>query len=177
LTSEKQHANSTKSKSINMENRRQQKKSDERTAAKKQPPIKQHAKKKLLVGNKNLSISEHAEQLYACLGDECEETFDFWGDARRHMLNCSSHSLADGTANLHQSRKKANDLLQEGGKAQVTTDPVPTEEKLAMDAHPEPEKQKDVLHIVVRKKWGPGAFANFGFGTFQELLVRKRTEN
>jgi hypothetical protein len=119
-----------------------QKKSEKGPAKKKkQPPVKHHveldnnkAKPSTKDTKKDLDQSRARRELYACLGDECEEAFDAWGFARRHMLKCSKRSSDDGKPNMHESRKKANDLLQEG-KAEDTKYPVPTEEELAIAAH------------------------------------------
>lgn len=62
-----------------------------------------------------LTKAGQGEKKYSCLGHECEETFDAWNAATRHMQKCEEHQLLESKKpNMQLSRKKANDLLQEG---------------------------------------------------------------
>jgi hypothetical protein len=126
-----------------------------------------------------LTKAGQGEKMYSCLGHECEETFDAWRDATRHMQKCEQHQqLENKKPDIHLSRKKANDLLQEG-KTSIKSYPVPTEEELVEALRESFSKgpstkvcRKDVLPLAIRNRWGPGEFSKFGFGTIQDFLKR-----
>jgi hypothetical protein len=135
------------------------------------------AKESGKVGKVPLTSEELGEKLYACLVPDCEETFDAWRAATRHMQNCDRGKRPEdaGKPRIYDSRKKANDLLEEG-RAKVKTYPVPTEEEIvsAVREFYEQESTKDnqrkhAYQLVVVKKWGPGDFSRFGFGEFEEF--------
>jgi hypothetical protein len=137
------------------------------------------------VGKKQpLTAAEQGEKLYACLVEDCEEIFDTWRDATRHIRNtCKCGRLPEGTKpNIKDSRGKANDLFQEG-RVQVKTYPVPTDEAEVADAIREfyrlrgstednPRREKSLLKLVFVKRWGPGDFSRFGFGGLPEFCER-----
>jgi hypothetical protein len=159
--------------------------------AKKQPAASKHASGKRSTFNEdrkraqaeaggkvkgtNKTKAELGAKIYACLVEDCECTFEAWGLATRHMQTaCTVGELPEGKPSIDLSRVKGNALLNEG-KAKTKKYPKPTEEELAEaieDFRKENEKYEQFKHVmfrVVRKTWGPGDFASFGFGTFAEF--------
>lgn len=135
-------------------------------------------------GKKPLTAAEQGEKLYACLVEDCEEIFDTWRDATRHMRDtCKCGKLPEGTKpNLKDSRDKANGLLQEG-RVQAKTYPVPADEAEVADsirafyrvrgsAEGKPRKEQQLLKLDLIKHWGPGNFSRFGFGDLIEFCER-----
>jgi hypothetical protein len=135
-------------------------------------------------GKKPLTAAEQGEKLYACLVEDCEEIFDTWRDATRHIRDtCKCGRLPEGTKpNIKDSREKANDLLQEG-RVQAKTYPVPTDEAEVADAirafyrvrgstERNPRKEQQLLKLDMIKHWGPGNFSRFGFGDLVEFCER-----
>jgi hypothetical protein len=135
-------------------------------------------------GKQPKTAEEQGEKLYACLVEDCEEIFDTWRDATRHIRNtCKCGRLPEGTKpSITDSRGKANNLFQEG-RVQAKTYPVPTDEAEVADAIREfyrlrgsaednPRKEKNLLKLVFVKRWGPGDFSRFGFGGLVEFCER-----
>jgi hypothetical protein len=140
---------------------------------------------KIGFGKNRFTGAEQGEKLYACLIEDCEEIFDTWRDATRHIRNtCSCGRLPEGSAkpDIKDSRKKANDLLQTG-RVQAKTYPVPTDEAEVADAIREfyrvrgstednPPKEQQLLKLAIAKHWGPGEFSRFEFGDLAEFCER-----
>jgi hypothetical protein len=132
---------------------------------------------------KPLTTAEMGEKKYACLVEECEEIFDTWRTATRHMRNTCPIGRLDEKEKPHitDSRKKANDLLDQG-LVEVKTYPDPADEEEVAAAIREfyrkrgtednPRKEQHLLKQLVIKHWGPGNFSRFGFGSLAEFCER-----
>jgi hypothetical protein len=142
-------------------------------------------------GKKPLTAAEQGEKLYACMVEDCEEIFDTWREATRHMRDtCKCGRLPQGTKpHIKDSREKANGLLREGRVQAKTakTYPVPTDEAEIADtirafyrvrgtgiaeANRQPRKEQQLLKLDIIKHWGPGNFSRFGFGDLVEFCER-----
>jgi hypothetical protein len=123
-------------------------------------------------------------KLYACQVEDCEEVFETWRDATRHMREtCKCGRLPEGAKpDINDSREKANDLVQEG-RVQPKTYPVPNDETEVADAirayyrvrgsaNGNPRKEEQLLKLDIIKHWGPGDFSRFGFGDLVEFCER-----
>jgi nicotinic acid mononucleotide adenylyltransferase len=127
------------------------------------------------------------EKIYACLNSNCIETFELWQTARNHMNNCKAvGDRHEGKPKIKDSRKRGNQLLEEGKATLTVYPPLPPAEELATairDFHSNNKKMKTsgkgslmdvavIMRRVIRPRWGFALkeFATLGYGTWEEFL-------
>ena len=125
---------------------------------------------------------------YACLNDGCNQLFDKWGDARKHMRQCGHHS-GPKKPRLRDSAAKATEIIASDPELSAmavaeAVFPKPwedvSEEELVELIRPfystyqlsAADRRKHVRHRVIEPKYGRFEFGKFGFGTFEKFLVR-----
>lgn len=119
------------------------------------------------------------EKIFACLNSNCTKTFEVWRTARNHMNNCKIGDKPEGKPRIKDSRKKGNELLEQG-KAKLTEfPPLPTATELAKflrDFHSKNQnlKMNDVsfiMRLAIRPHWGfaLGDFSTLGCGTWEDF--------
>jgi len=127
---------------------------------------------------------QQGEKIYACLHTNCTETFEIWQDARNHMNNCKAatdpHLLKP---RIKDSRKKGNQLVEQGKVTKKIYAPMPTEAELVKKIRDFNSKRKKtgkgsltdvrtIMRRVVKPEWGNSVnnFSSLGFGKWQDFL-------
>lgn len=128
---------------------------------------------------------EQGEKIYACLHTNCNETFEGWMPAKRHMNNCKveeGEKNYEGKPKISASRKKGNQLLASGVAAKKEYPALPTDAtelvKVIRDFYKNsktPTKKMDesfIMRRVIRPTWGSELkdFDTLGFGTWEEFV-------
>ena len=125
---------------------------------------------------------------YACLADSCQEQFEKWNNARRHMKNVCCIA---GKPMLSDSAKKARDLfsttmpdyvdptLEARFSGQLKTNYAPSEKELVdlvkeyyLKGPYSVNYRRYVMARIIRPTYGNFEFERFGFGTFREFVTR-----
>ncbi len=128
---------------------------------------------------------------YACLADRCQEGFEKWGDARRHMKNVCH---VEGKPKMSDSAEKASRFfttkpdyvdptLESRFSGKLKTDHAPSETELVdlvkdyySKGSDSENHRKHVMSRVIRPTYGHFEFHKFGFGTFEEFSKRHGLE-
>lgn len=124
------------------------------------------------------------EKIFACLNSNCIETFEIWQTARNHMKVCKALSdQHEGKPKIKESRKRGNQLLEEGKATLTVFPPMPTAEELATairDFHSNHKNMKTsgkgslnddafIMRLVIKPRWGFAlkGFSTLGYGTWE----------
>ena len=122
---------------------------------------------------------------YVCLKDDCEQGFETWADARKHMKTCGyvgsyeKNGQTKKGPNIEASRAKGIRIYGHAPDRRAAPKAAVTEEELVetlrkyFDNGPRTYNyRKHALAKAIRPKYGPFPFHEFGFGTFAEFLQR-----
>ena len=140
----------------------------------------------------NTSVQDNPNQLqgdkiFACLHSNCIETFEVWQTARNHMKICKAvGDRHEGKPKIQESRKRGNQLIEEGKATMTVYPPMPTAEELATairDFHSNNKNMKTrgrgslndvsvIMRIVIKPRWGFALkeFSSLGYGTWEIFL-------